>query len=119
MRRTCLMYQLRFLNTTTPSAIGFRPSEPRCHSYRLELDRLLEREVEPCFGRNLNLLSLGQNLDAAAYGCARSRADGRAFASAGQCADNRAQRRCAADHFSGLGAARAAGLGNIAGSGVD
>ena len=73
----------------------------------LELNGLLEREGQACFGWDLDLLSFGEYLSAAADGRSRSGPDGRAPASTGECANDGPERRRAAHH---LGRARAARL---------
>ena len=50
----------------------------------LHLSGLLERKGEPCFGRNLHHLALGDCLGSAADRGARCCADGRALTAAGQ-----------------------------------
>jgi len=57
-------------------------------------DRILQREVQHRFGRQLDLLSFGRRLYAATKSAAGGRANSSTFATAGKSADNGAN-RCA------------------------
>ena len=70
------------------------------------LHRILQAEYQSGFGRNLHLLTIRKHFRARANRGSRTGADRRPFAAAGDRADNRAKRRCAADHFAAAGAAR-------------
>ncbi len=65
-------------------------------------DGLLEPEFEQRFARDLDLLAAREDLHARAGRGTRACADRRASAAAGDCADDRAERRAAADFLSGV-----------------
>src|SRR5438477_2199500 len=74
----------------------------RCH----DCDRGLQREVQHGFRRQLDLLTLGCGLHAAAKPAAGCCADGRSLTAAGDGADNRANSSTCADLLSRVLAAR-------------
>src|SRR5260370_37983548 len=83
-----------------------------------DVQRLLQREIEPRFRRDLHLLALGQDLYACSRSTAHRRADRRAFAATGHCADERTQSRAAADGFRAALAAGRTGLLHVTGNDV-
>src|ERR1051326_186623 len=62
---------------------------------------LVEPETQERFGGNSNLMSLGQDFGTGSGARADTRAEGRALAAADNCADQRSNRRAAADHDTG------------------
>src|SRR6266852_1677353 len=79
-----------------------------------DVQRLLQREIEPRFRRDLHLLALGQDLYARSRSTAHRRADRRAFAATGHCADKRPESPAAADGFRAAFAAGCARLFHVA-----
>src|SRR6266446_2680476 len=83
-----------------------------------DVQRLLQCEIEPRFRRDLHLLALGQDLYTRSRSAAHRRADRRAFAATGHCADERTQSRAAADGFRAALAAGRTGLLHVTGNDV-
>src|ERR1700734_1169875 len=116
------MYQLRFLNTTSPSQAWIHSLEPGLLLIAfqgLELDRLLEREVEARFRWDLDLLTFCDHLRGAADCRPRRSSNGRPPAAACQRTDNSSQGRRAAYHLRGTSAARTAGPRDVGSGGID
>src|SRR5260370_10800406 len=96
---------------------------PRFRAYLLELHsplrwrngcRLLQAKLKHCLARHFDLLAAREHLNGSSCSGTDARADGRAFAAPGDCADNRADSRAATNFLSGVLAAPLALQGLIA-----
>ena len=83
------------------------------------MNRLLQREGQASLGRNPDPLALGRYLSSGPHPRSGSRADCRACAAAGECADNRSERRRPANHFTAARGARIALLRKTLGIDLD
>ena len=74
----------------------------------------MQGEVEPCFRRDFHLLAVGKGLNSRAAGRACACADGRAFTTSREAADDGAENGTSTDDFRGALATRAAFFLNVA-----
>src|SRR6266851_4157075 len=82
---TCILRKRKGAEASAPGIENWRIGP----ASSLRIRRRLQREIEPRFRRDLHLLALGQDLYACSRSTAHRRADRRAFAATGYCADER------------------------------